>query len=167
MRIGELSRRTKVSVRMLRYYEEQGLLSAARAPNGYREFGEDDVARVVLVASLVRSGLPTRLITPLLRARAGRAPDGDLAPLFAAELERLESRISCLTISRDAVADHLTRLGPTPAVHGRHHLPGRVGAADAVHQEPDRQGAAVRATSRPGSPPPRRPSGPPEPPARP
>jgi len=116
VRIGELSRRTRVSVRMLRYYEEQGLLVPGRATNGYREYGEDDVARVVLVASLVRSGLPTRLITPLLRAPCGPDPDDDLAPLFAAELERLDARITCLSLSRDAVAAHLTRLRrPDPA----------------------------------------------------
>ncbi len=120
MRIGELSRRTSVSVRMLRYYEEQELLSPGRGANGYREYGEDDVARVVLVASLVRSGLPTRLITPLLRSpqcagggpRAGDGPDGGLAPLFEVELARLNARIDCLTMSRDAVAAHLARLHP-------------------------------------------------------
>lgn len=40
MRIGELARRTGVSVRALRYYEEQGLLVPARAANGYREYTE-------------------------------------------------------------------------------------------------------------------------------
>jgi hypothetical protein len=34
MLIGELSTRTGVSQRLLRYYEEQGLLSRARDPNG-------------------------------------------------------------------------------------------------------------------------------------
>ncbi|MCX5095152.1 MerR family DNA-binding transcriptional regulator [Streptomyces sp. NBC_00365] len=34
MRIGELSRRTGVPTRILRYYEEQGLLGPERAPNG-------------------------------------------------------------------------------------------------------------------------------------
>lgn len=38
MLIGELSRRTGVSARSLRYYEAQGLLSAGRGANGYRDY---------------------------------------------------------------------------------------------------------------------------------
>ena len=44
MRIGELSRRTGVPERLLRYYEEQDLLHPQRLPSGYREYTEEDVA---------------------------------------------------------------------------------------------------------------------------
>ena len=37
MRIRELSERTGVSARLLRYCEEQGLLSPRRQENGYRD----------------------------------------------------------------------------------------------------------------------------------
>ncbi len=37
MRIGELSRLTGVSVRALRYYEEEGLIRPSRGGNGYRD----------------------------------------------------------------------------------------------------------------------------------
>ncbi|MEW1835674.1 MerR family DNA-binding transcriptional regulator [Microbacterium sp. NPDC079995] len=37
MKIGEVTARTGIPQRMLRYYEEQGLLTSARAGNGYRE----------------------------------------------------------------------------------------------------------------------------------
>lgn len=40
MRIGELARRTGVSERMLRYYEQEGLLRPARTTSGYRDYGE-------------------------------------------------------------------------------------------------------------------------------
>lgn len=36
MRIGELAAKTDTSTRLLRYYEEQGLIMAQRRPNGYR-----------------------------------------------------------------------------------------------------------------------------------
>ena len=40
MKIGDLAQRTGVSVRMLRFYEAQGLLSPARNAAGYRLYGE-------------------------------------------------------------------------------------------------------------------------------
>jgi DNA-binding transcriptional MerR regulator len=46
MRIGELSRRTGVNERLLRYYEEQGLLRPDRLPSGYRVYAESDVQTV-------------------------------------------------------------------------------------------------------------------------
>jgi DNA-binding transcriptional MerR regulator len=49
MRIGELSQRTGTPRRLLRYYEEQGLIAADRAPNGYREYDERFVDRVLQI----------------------------------------------------------------------------------------------------------------------
>jgi DNA-binding transcriptional MerR regulator len=66
MRIGELADRTGVSRRLLRYYEEQGLLAPSRADNGYREYGESHVDVVRQVAGLLDAGLPTRIIEQLL-----------------------------------------------------------------------------------------------------
>ncbi|MBA4496593.1 MerR family DNA-binding transcriptional regulator [Paenactinomyces guangxiensis] len=40
MNIGEISCRTGVSVRSIRYYEQKGLISPKRQENGYREYGE-------------------------------------------------------------------------------------------------------------------------------
>ncbi|WP_327174287.1 MerR family transcriptional regulator [Streptomyces sp. NBC_01335] len=114
MRIGELSKRTRIPIRMLRYYEERGLLRPERAPSGYRHYQEADVEQATLVSSLVRSGLPTRLILPLLQKNqvdGDEADDGDdLVALFDAEFARLDSQVKCLTFSRNAVQQHLRRL---------------------------------------------------------
>ncbi|MFI9843271.1 MerR family transcriptional regulator [Nonomuraea sp. NPDC051941] len=66
MKIGELARRTGVSRRLLRYYEEQGLLRPVRLPNGYREYGEPDVASVRHIRTMLAAGLPTTVIALLL-----------------------------------------------------------------------------------------------------
>ncbi len=66
MRIGELSRRTGVSERLLRYYEEQGLLHPYRRPSGYREYQEGDVEVVRRIRTLLSAGLPTVLIAEVL-----------------------------------------------------------------------------------------------------
>jgi predicted transcriptional regulator len=58
MLIGELSARTGVSQRLLRYYEEQGLLQPARDPNGYRRYGENMVTTVHQVRALLAAVKP-------------------------------------------------------------------------------------------------------------
>ena len=68
MKIGEVAQRTEVATRLIRYYEQQGLLHADRTANGYRSYDEDDVLRVQRVAGLVQAGLPTRLVKVLLDA---------------------------------------------------------------------------------------------------
>ncbi|MFH8367617.1 MerR family transcriptional regulator [Streptomyces sp. NPDC018031] len=66
MKISEAARRTGVSQRLLRYYEEQGLLRPRRLPNGYREYTERDVAAVRHIRALLDAGLSTAVIAPLL-----------------------------------------------------------------------------------------------------
>ncbi|GLY88725.1 MerR family transcriptional regulator [Actinoallomurus iriomotensis] len=66
MRIGALAQRTGVSRRLLRYYEEQGLLRPRRLANGYREFAESDVTAVRHIRDLLAAGLPTTVIARLL-----------------------------------------------------------------------------------------------------
>ncbi|WP_282944769.1 MerR family transcriptional regulator [Cellulomonas endometrii] len=129
MRIGELAERTGVSTRLLRYYEEQGLIAPERSGNAYRSYAEADVAVVQRIALLIRSGVPTRLIRALLdleRAEATQSaaavaeacPRG-VAELFATELHDLEARIACLTRSRDTIRDFLERTEHAALLHER------------------------------------------------
>ncbi|GAA2943455.1 MULTISPECIES: MerR family transcriptional regulator [Streptomyces] len=66
MRIGELARRSGVSVRALRYYEEQSLLDADRTPGGQRDYPDGAVDRVQLIQQLYAAGLSSRTIVELL-----------------------------------------------------------------------------------------------------
>ena len=114
MKIGDVAERTQVAARLIRYYEQQGLLTAQRAANGYRTYTEADVARVSRVAGLVQAGIPTRLVKVLLDAEEANARDEPSCPIavaeqLAAELEGLEARIACLTRSRDTIRSYLTR----------------------------------------------------------
>lgn len=59
MLIGELSMSTGVSPRLLRYYEERGLLQAARGGNGYRFYRGDAVTTVRQIRRLLDMGLTT------------------------------------------------------------------------------------------------------------
>lgn len=71
MKIGELSRRTGVSERMLRYYEAEGLLNPARRASGYRDYGPEDARIVRAIRSLNEAGLKLdfiRRFLPCLRS---------------------------------------------------------------------------------------------------
>lgn len=112
MKIGELAARTGVNARLIRYYEEQELVDADRAPNGYRTYTEAHVERVSRVAGLVQAGIPTRLVKVLLdtedaAARAEPTCPREVAEQLASELKGVQARIDCLTRSRDAIRGFL------------------------------------------------------------
>ncbi|MFD6447890.1 MerR family transcriptional regulator [Promicromonospora sp. NPDC060204] len=113
MRIGELATRTGVTTRLIRYYEQQDLLEADRAANGYRTYTEAHVERVSRVAGLVQAGIPTRLVKILLDAEdAAEREDPtcprEVAQQLATELVGVQARIDCLTRSRDSIRRFLT-----------------------------------------------------------
>ncbi|MEY6566353.1 MerR family transcriptional regulator [Streptomyces sp. PGLac3x] len=115
MLIGELSRRTGVSRRLLRYYEDQGLLQAARGPNGYRSYGEDAVAVVGRIRFLLDAGLTTEVIQAVLPCVDQDTFDtgidwcGELRDLLAGELAALDERLNCLQERRTSLAGLLGR----------------------------------------------------------
>jgi DNA-binding transcriptional MerR regulator len=45
-------------VRLLRYYEEQGLLMPSRRPSGYREYESGDIERVGRIRVLLAVAVP-------------------------------------------------------------------------------------------------------------
>jgi len=112
MKIGEVAARAGVAPRLIRYYEQQGLLTARRDPNGYRRYDEADCERVQRIAELVQAGLSTRLVKLLLDTEDARAREQPTCPLevaeqLARELVVLEKRIDCLSRSRDVVRGFL------------------------------------------------------------
>jgi DNA-binding transcriptional MerR regulator len=113
MRIGELSQRTKVSTRLLRYYEEQGLLTPERSTNGYRDYSachEDDVWQI---RGLLDAGLPVRIIQQILPCldEPCSLQVAQVSPEMLAGLERerdrMETRLEALAQSRDAITAYL------------------------------------------------------------
>ncbi|GGW12835.1 MerR family transcriptional regulator [Streptomyces capoamus] len=123
MRIGELSRRTEVPTRLLRYYEEQHLLHPERTGNGYRSYPESAVAQVRQIRGLLESGLTTEMIRAILPylcdpGRLVPAPESvppETAALLEEHIGRIEARIDCLTRNRDRLAAYLAAVRPHDA----------------------------------------------------
>jgi DNA-binding transcriptional MerR regulator len=105
MRIGDLARETGVSPRLLRYYEEQGLLTAYRNGRGHRRYAADAPVVVAHIRSLLAAGLPTSVIRELLPCVKGPGPELEhcAAPTLRKRLDELDSRIATLQQARSAL----------------------------------------------------------------
>ncbi|MFG2000739.1 MerR family transcriptional regulator [Spirillospora sp. NPDC048911] len=121
MRIGELARRTGVSERSLRYYEQQGLLSADRTLGGHRDFPESAVDRVIRIQELFAAGLHSTKIArllPCMRDTDG-GPSEIATPLLVTELseerDRIDRMINDLIRSRDVLDEVIDTAGGRPA----------------------------------------------------
>ena len=66
MRIGELAATTGVSVRALRYYEEQGLLASERSESGQRHYTDKAADRVRLIQQFYAAGISSAAILEML-----------------------------------------------------------------------------------------------------
>jgi DNA-binding transcriptional MerR regulator len=97
VRIGELARRSGVSVRALRYYEEQGLLHSERSDSGQRYYPTHAVEKVEFLQDMYAAGLTSRNIAILL-------------PCFETGRSTEEQR-RMLRRERDRIRDRVTRLG--------------------------------------------------------
>lgn len=109
LKIGELARATGVAVRLLRYYEEQGLLVAHRTDGGHRVYPADAPATVVRIRTLLAAGLPTKVIRDLMPCFLGDGPELDTCVLdhLRAQLAELDSRIADLNRARTSLGDLL------------------------------------------------------------
>jgi len=137
MRIGTLAERTGTSRRLLRYYEEQGLIGSQRSANGYRDYAESCVDKVIQIRGLLDAGLPTRVIREVLpcmdtpRAIRISAPTAETIALLEGERDRMAERIRFLERNRTAISEYLAAV--------------RQAQADGTPQTPNPSEAAVSA----------------------
>ncbi|MFC4119412.1 MerR family transcriptional regulator [Nonomuraea zeae] len=106
MKIGALSRETGVSPRLLRYYEEQGLLTSYRADGGHRRYAEDAPVVVRRIRTLLAAGLPTRVIRDVLPCAAGSGEVLDPCVLghLRGRLTGLDEQLAELQATRQTLA---------------------------------------------------------------
>jgi DNA-binding transcriptional MerR regulator len=109
MKIGELARETGVSPRLLRYYEEQGLLASQRGDGGHRRYADDAPAVVGHIRALLAAGLSSTVIRELLPCVEGPGPELHhcAAETLLAHLHGLDDKITTLQHARSALTDLL------------------------------------------------------------
>lgn len=145
MRIGQLAARVGTSTRTLRYYEQQGLLSARRTANGYRDYTEVDLRLVREIRSLLAIGFTLDETRPFVDCLRSGRPSGTEFPAsidaLGQKLADLDTTIDRLRLVRDRVSRELaaasTRHGDT--------------AVECRAEPPVRAEPAVRAETRAGA----------------
>ncbi len=103
MKIGELGRRTGVPTKTIRYYEDIRLLPEPdRAPNGYREYRDDAVARLRFIRDAQGTGLTLMEIASILDLRGhGEGTCHHVIELLDRHLDDLDRYIENLHDTRD------------------------------------------------------------------
>ncbi|GAB3485576.1 MerR family transcriptional regulator [Nocardiopsis coralliicola] len=120
LKIGELARRAGVSVRALRYYEEQGLLSPERTASGQRRYTEDTVEVVRLFQRFYAAGLSSRSIAVLLPCVNNGRTTAEQHRMLRSERDQLAARVA-------EMADTLGRLDRLIAAAGERSAAARPG----------------------------------------
>ncbi|WP_173078379.1 MerR family transcriptional regulator [Phytohabitans rumicis] len=108
MHIGELARRTGLSVKTVRYYSDLGLVpEAARTYSGHRRYDAESALRLDFVRTLRELGLDLATIRRVLDSEA------DLRGVAARHADAIGAQIRVLRVQR-AVLRALARREPTP-----------------------------------------------------
>jgi len=114
MKIGELVDRTGVNHRLLRYYEEQGLLKSHRTGGGaHRHYDDEAPETVRRIRALLAAGLSTAVIRDVLPCAEGAGLDFDFAACtldtLRVHLTGIDERLAELQETRGALSALIER----------------------------------------------------------
>jgi DNA-binding transcriptional MerR regulator len=117
MRISEVSHRTGVSIRSLRYYEQKRLLCARRLENGYRDLDEETIERVQTIQMYLGLGLTTEQIEEIFQCAEGSplphplpVCEEALLALYQDKLQDVEHQMRVLTTLRTRLNERIACL---------------------------------------------------------
>lgn len=101
--IGDLARRTGLSVSAIRFYEEKGLIEPFRSSGGQRRFLRSDIRRLSFIRIAQTLGLSIEgIATELARLPNGRTPTAaDWHKISTALRAMLDERIAMIERIRD------------------------------------------------------------------
>lgn len=106
MNISEVSKRAGLPTKTIRYYEDIGLISPARAANGYRAFAEKDLHKLAFLGRARALGFSIedcRNLMTLYEDR-GRA-SADVKAIAAEHLVAIDTKLAELQQMRHTLAD--------------------------------------------------------------
>lgn len=110
MNIGDVAERAGVPAKTIRYYEEIGLVTPARAANGYRAFRERDVHKLTFLARARALGFSIEACRSLLGLYEDEERTSAEVKAIATEhLAMIESKIRNLRAMHTTLSDLVSR----------------------------------------------------------
>ena len=111
MNIGEASKASGVSVRMIRHYEKIGLVpSPVRRDSGYRDYSDSDVNRLRFIANARDLGFPIEDISMLLALWSDKhRASEEVKALALSRAEELDRKARALEAMRNSLIDLANR----------------------------------------------------------
>jgi Cu(I)-responsive transcriptional regulator len=105
MNIGAAAKASGVSAKMIRYYEEIGLIDTARrSDSGYRTYGDRDVRTLQFIRHARLLGFPLPEVTRLLALwHNGDRASADVKQLALAHIEEIDRKIAHMAAMRDTL----------------------------------------------------------------
>jgi DNA-binding transcriptional MerR regulator len=120
LQVADVSRRTGLTRKALRVYEDMGLVEPVeRTPAGYRLYDEDALRRIELINRAKVLGLTLAEAKEFLHVAEGCCGEHhpELAALVGRKLEETQRRITELATLRQTLEDVLLRLEQNEGVH--------------------------------------------------
>ncbi|MCG3266933.1 MerR family transcriptional regulator [Yoonia sp. I 8.24] len=112
MQAKEAAERLGITQRMLRHYEQEGLLDVSRTRNGYRRYSDADLRRAGRIRDLIATGFSTREIRAMSECLSDETTgpcEGGIEKLTE-KLENIDRLRAELDEKRSAVLDRLANL---------------------------------------------------------
>ena len=108
LRIGELAKRTEMSVEAIRFYEKRGLLpKAARSSGRFRLYGTDDISRIRFIRQMQGLGFSLQEVKQLVDLRSHNVDACEtVRDLLQEKLQQIRAKTSQLQkLEAELVAD--------------------------------------------------------------
>jgi len=105
MNIGEVAGRAGLPAKTIRYYEEIGLISPRRDPNGYRSFNSRDLHRLVFLGRARALGFSIEACRTLLDLYADpNRASADVKRVARHHLDEIDAKIAALRSMRQTLS---------------------------------------------------------------
>ncbi|VAW95994.1 hypothetical protein MNBD_GAMMA23-514 [hydrothermal vent metagenome] len=108
LKIGEVAERLKITVRTIRYYEEEELLEPYRTPGGTRLYSEQHIARLKAILHLTENGFSLEVVRLIGKTRescaTGNEGSKEVSTIIGNSIADIEEKLNNLKALKSELA---------------------------------------------------------------